>query len=347
MDWKALAAEADRLPRPRQQGAGSGSSTTTSSWATRRSGRRRRRRGGAHRRRKAGTRALAMTSDCTPRYVPGRSRDGRHAGGGRGVAQPHRRRRAAAGHHRQHELRQPAEAGDHGPVRRLPSRAWPRPARALDFPVVSGNVSLYNETEGRPILPTPAIGGVGVHRRRRQGRRLAADAGRPRRSCWSARPRAGSASRSTCARSAAARKAPRRRSISPPSAATATSCAAQIGGGRVAACHDLSDGGLLVALAEMALAGGTGWQLDAARPGAVPAHAWLFGEDQGRYLRRARRSADAVLEAAAAAGVPAVAARAIRAAASLDGQGRGLAARRRASGAAHEAWLPTYMNATE
>ena len=33
---------------------------------------------------------------------------------------------------------------------------------ALDFPVVSGNVSLYNETEGRPILPTPAIGGVGV-----------------------------------------------------------------------------------------------------------------------------------------------------------------------------------------
>ena len=33
---------------------------------------------------------------------------------------------------------------------------------ALDFPVVSGNVSLYNETEGRPILPTPAIGAIGV-----------------------------------------------------------------------------------------------------------------------------------------------------------------------------------------
>jgi phosphoribosylformylglycinamidine synthase len=33
---------------------------------------------------------------------------------------------------------------------------------ALDFPVVSGNVSLYNETEGRPILPTPTIGAVGV-----------------------------------------------------------------------------------------------------------------------------------------------------------------------------------------
>src|SRR5213075_2651226 len=34
--------------------------------------------------------------------------------------------------------------------------------RALDFPVVSGNVSLYNETNGRGILPTPTIGGVGL-----------------------------------------------------------------------------------------------------------------------------------------------------------------------------------------
>src|SRR5205085_3042508 len=34
--------------------------------------------------------------------------------------------------------------------------------KVLDFPVVSGNVSLYNETNGRAILPTPTIGGVGV-----------------------------------------------------------------------------------------------------------------------------------------------------------------------------------------
>jgi phosphoribosylformylglycinamidine (FGAM) synthase-like enzyme len=33
---------------------------------------------------------------------------------------------------------------------------------ALDFPIVSGNVSLYNETHGEAILPTPAIGGVGL-----------------------------------------------------------------------------------------------------------------------------------------------------------------------------------------
>ncbi|MFL6846246.1 MAG: AIR synthase related protein, partial [Allosphingosinicella sp.] len=35
-------------------------------------------------------------------------------------------------------------------------------ARALSFPVVSGNVSLYNETNGQGILPTPTIGGVGL-----------------------------------------------------------------------------------------------------------------------------------------------------------------------------------------
>ena len=34
--------------------------------------------------------------------------------------------------------------------------------RALDFPIVSGNVSLYNETQGKGILPTPSIGGVGL-----------------------------------------------------------------------------------------------------------------------------------------------------------------------------------------
>ncbi|MDT9165853.1 AIR synthase related protein, partial [Escherichia coli] len=35
-------------------------------------------------------------------------------------------------------------------------------SRTLDFPIVSGNVSLYNETNGQGILPTPAIGGIGV-----------------------------------------------------------------------------------------------------------------------------------------------------------------------------------------
>ena len=96
---------------------------------------------------------------------------------------------------------------------------------ALDYPVVSGNVSLYNETSGSAIWPAPVIGGVG----------LIADAGRAvdlalkrdgnaliligdtrgpsRRLAVSARDRG------------AARTARRRRSISPPSAATAISSA--------------------------------------------------------------------------------------------------------------------------
>ena len=100
--------------------------------------------------------------------------------------------------------------------------------RALGFPIVSGNVSLYNETNGEAILPTPTIGGVG----------LIAD--------WSKMVRIGfpaegeaillvgapphgeriSASRSICATSSAARTGRRRRSISTMRSATATSCAA-------------------------------------------------------------------------------------------------------------------------
>jgi phosphoribosylformylglycinamidine synthase subunit PurL len=53
--------------------------------------------------------------------------------------------------------------------------------------------------------------------------------------------------------------------------------------GLVEACHDLSDGGLYVALAEMALASGIGADLDLPDDGESAA-AWLFGEDQGRYL---------------------------------------------------------------
>jgi phosphoribosylformylglycinamidine synthase len=79
----------------------------------------------------------------------------------------------------------------------------------------------------------------------------------------------------------------------------------QIAAGRVTACHDLSDGGLWVAVAEMALAGGIGADLQPPA-GAPPLHAWLFGEDQARYLLAVDSGELApLLEAAAAAGVPA------------------------------------------
>jgi phosphoribosylformylglycinamidine synthase len=73
--------------------------------------------------------------------------------------------------------------------------------------------------------------------------------------------------------------------------------------GGVAACHDAADGGLLVTLAEMAMGAGCGATL-AAPPAGIPAHAFWFGEDQGRYVLAVADAAP-VLQAAAAAGVPA------------------------------------------
>jgi phosphoribosylformylglycinamidine synthase len=79
---------------------------------------------------------------------------------------------------------------------------------------------------------------------------------------------------------------------------------AQIAVGTVRACHDLSDGGLLVAVAEMAMAGDVGVRLSPG-PREIPGHAFWFGEDQGRYLL-AVGEAGLVLRAADAAGVPAM-----------------------------------------
>jgi phosphoribosylformylglycinamidine synthase len=78
---------------------------------------------------------------------------------------------------------------------------------------------------------------------------------------------------------------------------------ALIVGGHVAACHDLSDGGLAVAVADMAIAGGVGVTMDTA-PSNITIHAWLYGEDQARYLVATKDEAD-VLEACEKAGVPA------------------------------------------
>ena len=97
--------------------------------------------------------------------------------------------------------------------------------KALDFPVVSGNVSLYNETNGRAILPTPTIGGVGVIDDFTKSATVAFKAADEailldRRDQGLARPVALSARDLP-----SARKARRRRSILPPSAGTAISCA--------------------------------------------------------------------------------------------------------------------------
>ncbi|MBC2860271.1 phosphoribosylformylglycinamidine synthase subunit PurL [Stappia sp. 28M-7] len=151
--------------------------------------------------------------------------------------------------------------------------------RELDFPIVSGNVSLYNETSGEGILPTPAIGGVGLlpdlSRRAaaafaNEGDVVAVIGGHG----------------THLGQSAYLRDILGREEGAPPTVDLAAErrrgdfVRDLIRAGRVTAVHDISSGGLAVALAEMAMAGDKGARVKV----PAPAHAALFGEDQGRYV---------------------------------------------------------------
>jgi phosphoribosylformylglycinamidine synthase subunit PurL len=210
---------------------------------------------------------------------------------------------------------------------------------ALDYPVVSGNVSLYNETSGRAILPTPVIGGVG----------LIADVAR---AVDLALKRDGDVlvlvgeTKGHLGASLYLREIEGSEAGPPPPVDLAAErkngdfVRAEIEAGRVAACHDLSDGGLLAALAEMAMTGGRGVALDPP-PDNVRRHAWLFGEDQGRYLIESAEP-DEILVAARAGGVPARVVGTVGGAAlTLSGAGAISVSELKA---ANEAWLPGYMN---
>jgi len=174
-------------------------------------------------------------------------------------------------------------------------------ARALDFPVVSGNVSLYNETMGAGIPPTPSIGGVGLLADvtkaasigfKRGGEEILLVGGAP---SWLG-----------CS-SFAAVCLGREDGAPPPVDLSAERrngefVSALIAAARVTAVHDVSDGGVAVAMAEMAMAAGIGAQV--AMPARIPL-AWLFGEDQGRYLvSAATDEATRIVAEARSAGIP-------------------------------------------
>jgi phosphoribosylformylglycinamidine synthase len=154
--------------------------------------------------------------------------------------------------------------------------------RALDYPVVSGNVSLYNESKatggGNAILPTPAIGGVGLLADYDSQMDLAFKAAGD--VVWLI----GSAG-SHLDQSLWLRECHGREDGPPPvvdlaaERAAGDTVAALIAAGTVNAVHDLSDGGLAVAVAEMAMASGLGAVVEVALDAAS-----AFGEDQGRYL---------------------------------------------------------------
>lgn len=234
-----------------------------------------------------GPKGLALTVDVTPRYCEADP----YQGGMQGVAEAWRNITAVGG--------KPLAITDNlnfgNPER--PEimgqfvgclKGISEACRTLDFPVVSGNVSLYNETRspgeelGRAILPTPSIGGVGLLDDFTKSASLAFKA-------------EGEAilligeTHGWLGQSVYLRDICGREEGAPPPVDLAAEkrngdCVrGMIHAGTATAVHDLSDGGLLIALAEMAMAGGIGAKLLAAPTALVPQAYW-FGEDQARYL---------------------------------------------------------------
>jgi phosphoribosylformylglycinamidine synthase len=246
-----------------------------------------------------GPKALALTADVTPRYCEADPFEG----GKQAVAEAWRNLTAVGA--RPLALTDNLNFGNPERPEIMGQfvdcvRGIGEAARALDFPIVSGNVSLYNETNGRAILPTPTIGGVGVIDDFTKSMTLAFKA-------------VGEAillvgeNKGWLGQSLYLREICGREEGAPPPVDLGIEkrngdfVRSLINQGLATAVHDVSDGGLLVALAEMAIASGIGAVLEARA--AVPGHAFWFGEDQARYVVTTK-NADAVIRQAETAGVP-------------------------------------------
>ena len=280
-------------------------------------------------------RGLAIATDCTPRYC----RAEPHAGGAQAVAEVWRNITAVGA--RPLAVTDCLNFGNPERPEIMGEfvgciKGMGEACRALDFPVVSGNVSLYNETHGKAILPTPAIGGIGILDElethadlalRREGDSLiliGATEGHLGQSIYL---------RQLLGRS----EGPAPKVDLTVERRNGDFVRGLIAGGQIDTCHDLSDGGLLVAAAEMAMAGDIGLAL----MGDDDAGFW-FGEDQARYLiALPKTGADSVLQQAKDAGVPA------RVIGSSGGEtltlegGTPISLTELRRG--HEAWLPDYM----
>jgi phosphoribosylformylglycinamidine synthase II len=286
-----------------------------------------------------GPKGLALTTDVTPRYCEADPFEG----GKQAVAEAWRNITAVGGlplaitdNLNFASPERPESMGQFvGCVRGIGEAC-----QALDFPVVSGNVSLYNETNGQGILPTPAIGGVGLLDDvtvnasiafKREGEAIiliGATQGWLGQSIYL---------RDVCGREEGA----------PPPVDLVQEkrngdfVRQLIRSGQVETVHDLSDGGIALALAEMAMAGNVGAEITAF-PEGFPLHAFLFGEDQARYLIAVDEDVAAdILYEAGAIGVPAVTL-GITGGDALILPGQQAISVKQLK-AAHEAWLPEYM----
>ncbi len=284
---------------------------------------------------------LAVTTDCTPRYCEADPR----AGGAQAVAETWRNITATGatplaitdcmnfGNPQRPRIMGQFAAAIEGMA---------EACRALDYPVVSGNVSLYNETNGKGVQPTPAIGGVGLIADIDQ--RATIDLKGDGNTLVLIGKTKGHLGSSLYLREIAGRE-----EGAPPPVDLAAErrngdfVRQAILQGKIKACHDVADGGLLVAVAEMALAGKRGVTLNAA-PAGIPAHAYFFGEDQARYVLEIAPADLPALEAAAkAAGVP------FAIIGETGGQALTIGSERPISlgelRRVHESWLPSYMGA--
>ncbi|MGB2015971.1 MAG: phosphoribosylformylglycinamidine synthase subunit PurL [Candidatus Puniceispirillum sp.] len=248
-------------------------------------------------------RGLAVTTDCTPRYVEADPK----TGGAQAVAEAYRNITAVGatplaitnnlnfGNPEKPEIMAQLAQSVVG---------MGEAAKSLDTPVVSGNVSLYNETDGMAIQPCPVIGMVGVidNVETAIGNRFTA-ADQDVVLLGHSNDGDGWLGMSLYARHIANRKdgAP------PPVDLDAERrngdfLRNQINIGAVSAAHDISDGGLAVALVEMAMS--TDFGVDVDMPDTASSHGWAFGENQARYIV-ALYDSTSFMAAAKAAGVPA------------------------------------------
>ncbi len=239
--------------------------------------------------------AIAITTDCTPRYVFADP----YEGGKQAIAEAYRNLSAVGatplavtnclnfGNPQRPEIMaQFVEA----------LRGMGEACRALDFPIVSGNVSLYNESKatggGSAILPTPAIGGVGLLTDSTRNATIAFKDGAQKILLIGADPSADP----DIGQSLWLDVCRGRREGTPPKVDLVRErkhgefVRALIDEGYVTAVHDVSDGGILVAVAEMALAGNIGARLmveafEDRVDREVVRHDWsMFGETQARYI---------------------------------------------------------------
>jgi phosphoribosylformylglycinamidine synthase len=280
--------------------------------------------------------ALAMVVDCTPRYV--------HAdpvqGGAQAVAETWRNLTvvgatplAITDNMNFGNPERPAIMGQFvGAI-----QGMRKACKALRYPVVSGNVSLYNETNGNAILPAPVVGGVGLLKDSRKRVDLALKA--PGETLIVVGKTQGWLGASIYLREIEGIE-----DGAPPQVDLKAEkrngdfVRGLIGKGLVSACHDASDGGLLCAVAEMALAGRKGAALTPARAD----NAYLFGEDQARYVV-ATSKLGKLLALAKKARVPVEILGTVTGDASLTLLGRVLISVE-ALRAVHENWLPAYIS---